>query len=109
MVNEAAGAEKESVEPVSGIETLDAVKDTADDIVAARSLTAGKDYADIHRCVCLLLTGHELHQGETVGVGKEFLHFFLVSHALSGLTLLDTYVALQSERKLGAVGSSCNL
>ena len=110
VVYQTAGAHEEAVELVLGALLLEFVEEAADNIVAAGSLTAGEDDADVHRLVStLLVRRNELHEGHTIGIGEESLYFFLIAYALRGSTFFNTYVAAQAQRKFGLVSGACNL
>ena len=99
MVYESAGSEKESVQFVVRIQALYSVKDTADDIMAARSLSAGKDDSDIHLGIDIVLfslTGYELYQRKSIGIGKQLLYLFLVTYTLGSFSCLQIYYPLKT-------------
>ena len=73
--------------------------------MAAGSLTAREDDADVERLLAayrILLT-LELHNGHTVGMGEEFLDFFLISNRFRCLAYLYLNRTLQGFRELGLV------
>ncbi len=92
MVDESAGAHEETVELAVLVDSLDAVKQTADHVVTAGSLSARKNHTYIDGLVgcggCSLLK-HEF--GKTVGIGKQFLNLFLIAGRLGGLALLNLH------------------
>ena len=109
MVYESAGTEDESEEAVFGIELLDLVEESRDDVVTAGSLTAAKNDTDVHLLSVGLVAGNEFNHGHAVGVGEELLDFFLIVYTLCRFTFLDFHCALKSLRQLGLIGSSCYL
>ena len=87
MVYESAGAEDEAVELRGRIDALHAVEEAAYDVVAARSLTTAEDDTDIDGVVLLSLTCNEFDDGQSIGVGEEFLNLGLIANALCGSPL----------------------
>ena len=81
MIYKTAGTENEAIELVVRVQLLHTVEKTGYDIVAARSLTAGKDDTDIHlHRGRLIVSRLEFQIRHAVGVREEFLHFFLVGY-----------------------------
>ena len=109
MVYQTARAEDETVEAVLGVQLLNLVEQTGDDVVTARSLTTAEDDTHVHLLRVGLGSGDELNEGHTVGVGEQLLDLFLVGYTLGGSTLLHFDSTLQSLRQLGLIGGSCNL
>ena len=109
MIHEAAGAEDEAVELGGGVDALDTVEEAADNVVTARSLTAAEDDAHVDGRQLLYLASLELDDGESVGVGEQFLNLSLVADTLRGGTFLSFHRTLQGLREFGLVGSPCDL
>ena len=109
VVNETAGAEDEAVELGIGVDALDAVEETADDVVSARSLTAAENYAYVDGGLSLGLSLCELNYRQAVGVGEQFLDFSLITYTLCGLAFYSLHGSFQGLRQLGLVSSPCNL
>ena len=109
MVNKTAGTHEEAVELVLGVELLDSVEDTADDIVAARSLAARKDYTYIDFLAHCLIAGNKLHEGHAISVGEQFLDFFLIAYALGRLAFLYLNGTLKTFWQFRLVSSAFSL
>ena len=109
VVYESARAEDEAVELRGRIDALHAVEEAAYDVVAARSLTTAENDTDVDGVVLLSLTCNEFDDGQSIGVGEEFLNLGLVANALCGSPFLGCYGALQGLGELGLIGSPCDL
>ena len=109
MVNQSTRAHEEAIELAVLVEGLDAVVETADDVVAAGSLTAAEDNADVERFESFLLASLKGDDGHTIGVGEHSLNLFLVANALSGSTLYGYHGTLQGLGKLGLIGGTSHL
>ena len=109
VVDQTARTEDEAVETVLGIEFLDGIEETRDDVMTARSLTTAEDHADVHHLRVGFLAGHELHQRHTVGVGEQLLDFFLIAYTLCGFTFLYLNSSLQAFRQFGQISCAFNL
>lgn len=110
MVYQAAGTHQEAVKLVGGILLFKLIVETADNVVAAGSLTTGKNDTDIHRSVFFLfVAGNELNERHTIGIGEECFNLFLVAYALGGFAFFDAHIAAKPCGKLGLVSGACNL
>ncbi len=113
VVQKAAGAALKAVQYVGGAGCLKRIVQTADNVVSARSLAAGKDNADD------LLLGFggifALLEGDfvfAVGVGEQRLDFFLIGYAFSSRALLIADFGNTVSGHTGQVGGvliSCDL
>jgi len=89
-VDETGGTAEKTEQFRRGISLLDAVIESGDDVVAAGSLSAGKDHADAEGFIDVLV--FSLHEGDerlAVGVLEKIFHFGLVGHGLGRLSCLD--------------------
>ena len=109
MVYETTRAEDETVETVLGVELLDLVEKTCDDVVTTRSLTTAKDNTHIHLLRVGLGSGLKLYDGHTIGIGEEFLDFLLITYTLSGLTFLNLHSTLKRLGELRLISGSGEL
>ena len=104
MVDETAGAHEEAEEAAVAVNLLDAVEQTADNVVAAGSLAAREDYADIDGLagggIGVFL---EFEFGKAVCVGEELVDFFLICHRLGGFALNGLYGAGENDGEFGFV------
>ena len=82
MINETAGAHQEAIETVFGVQLLNLVEQTGNNVVATRSLTSTEDHTNVHSLGGLALSGNKLYQRHTVGIGEELFDFFLIVNAL---------------------------
>ena len=109
MVNQTTRAEDESEETVLGVELLDLVEETSDNIVTTRSLATAEDDTHVHFLGIGLCGRFKLYDRHTIGVGEQLLNLFLVAYALCGLTFLDFDCTLKSLRQLGLISGSRQL
>ena len=109
MVYQTARTEDETVETVLRVKLLDLVEETCNHVMAARSLTAGKDNTHVHLRIVSLSSRLKLHDGHSISVGEQLFDLFLVAYTLGGLTLLDFHSTLKSLRQLRLVSGSCQL
>ena len=113
VLQQAAGAALEAVEDVFLVAGLQRVVQTADDVVAAGRLTAGKDHAHdllLRRGGVLTLLEGDLVFA--VGIGEQRLDLFLIRDALGGAAAAHTNIrnpVSEHTRKLGTVLVSCYL
>ena len=75
---------QETVELVGWVKFLQSVKQTADHVVTAGSLSTGQDNAYVHygQCCGSLAAGFHSDDRQAVGVREEFLYLFLISNTL---------------------------
>ena len=112
-VDETGRTAEEAVELVVGVQCLQTVVETADNVVTAGSLTAGEDDADVNRFGVGIGLGVgvrlERDKGQTVGVREEFLDFLLVSYGVCFLAFNEAYCALQCHRHLRLISLTGDL
>ena len=106
MIDETARAHKEAVELVLRIDGLYTVEETGNDIVSARSLSAGKNDSHVEPVIAGSLALHELHYRHSVGVRKESLDLGLVADRLGRSTLDGLYRSFECVRKLWLICSA---
>ena len=73
MIDEAGGTHEEAIETTFLVEALDAVEDAADDIVAAGSLSAGKNNAYVERLFNALglVVFYEFYYRKAISIGEQ--------------------------------------
>jgi len=104
VLNEAGRAEDEAVETVLGIEALDAVEETRDNIMTTRSLAAREDDAYVESSrVLAAFRGFEMNVRHTIGIGEEFLDLLLIVGRFGGFTFYDGKRATEGLRHLGTI------
>lgn len=92
-VFEAAWATEEAEELRLRVNALDTVEDTGDNVVSTRSLTTGKDNANVQSLsFAVSLAGLQLNVRSTVGVREQGLDLLLIADGFSCLTLVECYV-----------------
>ena len=96
MVYQATRTQDKTEQAVLGIQFLDLVEQTCDDVMATRSLTTRQDDTHVHLLGVSLLCGDKLHDRHTVGVGEELFDLLLITYTLGRLTFLDFHCALKS-------------
>ena len=96
MVHQTARAQNKAIKLAFRVQPLDSVKQTADNIMSAGSLSAGKDDAHIEGSISFPLTRDKLNQRHPVSVGKQLFDFLLVGHRLSGCAFLYRNITLQT-------------
>ncbi len=110
MVDESRWAAEEAVEFAVLIEGLDAVEYAGDDVVAARGLSAGEDYADVEWFgLGSLISFFEGDDGHAVGVGEEFLDVVLVGDGGCGLAFSESCSSDDGGWHLGSVFAALDL
>ena len=74
--------------------------------MAARSLTAREDDTHVDFLALGLIAGYKLHQGHAIGVGEQFLDFFLIAYALCRRAFLYLYGTLKALWQFGLICSA---
>ena len=93
MVNESARAQYKSIKAVFGIQAFNSIEQAANHIVTAGSLPARKYDTYVHFGMCRRFTFNKFYERKAVGVGEQFLDFFLVAHTLCRFTLFYFHIA----------------
>ena len=113
VVDQSGGTALEAKEYVALVRSLERVVQTADHVMSAGRLSAGKDHAhDLFLRSGGVAALDEGHFVLAVGVGEQSLDLLLVGHALRGFAGLNADLgdaAAQHAGKLGAVSISCLL
>jgi len=96
VIDQSARTHEESVNLVVGVLTLHSIENTANHIVSARSLTAGKNDTHILLHANLLITRHKLYDRHAVCVREQTLDFILITNTLCQFTFFYLYSSYQT-------------
>ena len=103
VVNQTAGAHQETIQTVCLVDSLDAIKQTANHIVSTRSLTTRQNNAYVELSTSQLALLRVFFEGQlrkSISVWEQSLDFFLVGYRLGWFTLYSLHSTPQRRRKL---------